>query len=152
MGTSIIYNSKIISTNGEERARQVWSEAQGHKSHPTFCRRVQSYLRRLLDLAESHQEITNVEGSSWRGSKVKSCFLRKQIRINQKGLNTSGCANKKFCRLRDPNSVWPMWRRTGFQPNIRVLAWIEMQQHLYFGSNSAVSCADNSYNSNKITK
>lgn len=61
-GTGIIYNSKIIPTNGEERARQAWSEAQKHKSHLQFCRRVQLFLRLLLDLAESGQEVQNLEG------------------------------------------------------------------------------------------
>lgn len=153
LGTSIIYNSKVIATNGEERARQAWSEARRHKSHLQFCIRVQSRLRLLLDLAESSQEVTNLEGCSWRDSKVKSCFHWRQISINRKGLNTSWCASRKFCRPGDPNSVWPMRRRrTGFQANIRVLAWIEMQQLLYFGLNSAVSHADNLYKSNKITK
>lgn len=124
LGTGIIYNSKIIPTNNEERARQAWSKAQRHKSHLLHCCiRVQSRLRLLLDLSESDQEVTNLEGSSGRGSKAKSRFLRKQIRINQKGLNTSGCASRKFCRPGDPNSVWAIWRRrTGFQPNARVLA------------------------------
>lgn len=149
LGTSIIYNSKVIATN-EERASQAWSEAQKpstvlYKGPVTF--------ELLLDLAESSQEVTNLEGCSWRGSKVKSCFHWRQVSINQKGLNTFGCASREFCRPGDPNSVWPMWRRrTGFQANIRVLAWIEMQQLLYFGLNSAVSHADNLYKSNKITK
>lgn len=89
LGTSIIYNSKVIAMNGEERARQAWSEARRHKSHLQFCIRVQSRLRFLLDLAESSQEVTNLEGCSWRDSKVKSCFHWRQISINRKGLNTS---------------------------------------------------------------
>lgn len=104
-GTGIIYNGKIIPTNGEERARQAWSEAQKHKGRLHFCRRVHLCLRLLLDSAGSGQEVQNLEGCLWRRSRVKSCFCRKQIRINQKGLNTCGCASRKFCRPEDPNSV-----------------------------------------------
>lgn len=53
-------------------------------------------IETALDLSESSQKVINLKGSSWRGSEVKSCFLRKEIRINQEELNTSECASRKF--------------------------------------------------------
>lgn len=73
-----------------------------HKRHLHFCMRVQSWLRLLLESSESSQEVTNLELSSWRGSKVKSCFLQRGIRVNQEELNTSECANRNFLQTWGP--------------------------------------------------
>lgn len=59
-------------------------------------------IETALDLSESSQKVINLKGSSWRGSEVKSCFLRKEIRINQEELNTSECASRKFLQTWGP--------------------------------------------------
>lgn len=100
--------SSITASYTHKQQRDQDEHGLMHKRHlhfvegPSLCMWVQLWFRLLLDLSESSQEVTNLERNSWKGSKVKPCFLRKEIRINQEELNTSECSSRKFLQTWGP--------------------------------------------------